>query len=70
MSASIHSCDIGTGMENRVELRQRSRRLGRLLLLAIIIVVFTATAARGMTKTDRMHYDDHPSSRQRIACMC
>lgn len=55
--------------EDRAALRQRSRRLGR-LVFAFVFIASSIAATRGMTSRDKSHNDGHPSMRERIACMC
>lgn len=55
--------------EDRIVLRQRSRRLGR-LVLAVIIIACTVAAAVATTANNKNQNDSHPSMRERIACMC
>ena len=60
---------IDSAEEDRIALRQRSRRLGR-LVFAFVFIASTIAAARGMTAKDKSHHDGHPGMRERIACMC
>lgn len=60
---------IDSAEEDRAALRQRSRRLGR-LVFAFIFIASSIAATRGITTSDKSHNDGHPAMRERIACMC